>query len=699
MTKNDEPGQAFSQEDHQVAYVFDPNEEESRQQHSSKRRRVSKQTKAATTSTEPASPSFVSLFNGVEKIEFVQAREKLFRESWQRVDSRIQNALRESNSATLDEVAAFVSEAQAESYDKIPSVFIRTGSNIASQNLLFEQLSDCLQRSTPSKFVRLRSSEVTTLKSTLKRIIQDVVRRDIEDEEEDEIQPHTKHLDYDLEALRAFIKPEACDHVFVAFEDSEGFDSTLLSDLIPLLNSWRPRIPFTLLFGIATSVELLQARLLKTACQQIYGAQFDAVQTDAILEAIFKIAVSAGDVPLRLGSPLLKSMLDRQRDQMAGIQAFISSLKYAYMCHFYANPLSSLMSAPLLPQLQPEHIESIRNTPSFRVHVERLIESDDAGEPSNAQSLLENDAYLVEQIESAMTDKQRWVNGLLRSLLIAVASGAVDGDFSTVYCRAMMEGIDDSQVTEQVRRMDVPKLLAFIRQVLSIFQVGEPTVNLSPYEGDDDLFFELALKKLQDGIESLAKLAQEKSITLRSKYMGQTKVMRTTVIAQRVQLSRDSAALSEEDKQYTDYIDELTKLLSRHVTVLPVSHVFLSECWTYDSMSPARDVFVPRPRATFERSLTRPHDYLSCSCCKDNGGGIQSTLPATSILYQLYLETGSLVNVADLWTAFLDIVGEEEGDERKALLLFYRGLAELRTLGFVKSSKKKVDHIAKLKWL
>lgn len=74
----------------QVAYVFDPNEEENRQQHASKRRRLAKQTKVATTTTETASPNFVPLFNGVEKIEFVQAREKLFRESWERVDSRIQ---------------------------------------------------------------------------------------------------------------------------------------------------------------------------------------------------------------------------------------------------------------------------------------------------------------------------------------------------------------------------------------------------------------------------------------------------------------------------------------------------------------------------------------------------------------------------------------------------------------------------------
>lgn len=92
-------------------------------------------------------------------------------------------------------------------------------------------------------------------------------------------------------------------------------------------SSWRPRIPFTLLFGIATSVELLQARLLKSACRLIYGAQFDCVQAEAMLETLFNSAVAASQVPLRLGGPLLHGMLDRQQDQVAGVQAFISSLK------------------------------------------------------------------------------------------------------------------------------------------------------------------------------------------------------------------------------------------------------------------------------------------------------------------------------------------------------------------------------------
>lgn len=141
-----------------------------------------------------------------------------------------------------------------------------------------------------------------------------------------------KYLNYDLEGLYAFVQTQACDHVFVAFQDSEAFDSALLSDLIVLFHSWLPRIPFTLLFGVATSVELLQARLLKSACHLVYGAQFDVVQTDTILENIFVPAVAGTEVALRLGPGLLQSFVDRQHDQVAGIHMFVSSLKVCIGC-------------------------------------------------------------------------------------------------------------------------------------------------------------------------------------------------------------------------------------------------------------------------------------------------------------------------------------------------------------------------------
>lgn len=365
------------------------------------------------------------------------------------------------------------------------------------------------------------------------------------------------------------------------------------------------------------------------------------------------------------------------------------------MCHFYANALSSLQSTEIV--LQPEHLEAIRHLPSFRALVESAVE---AGNLYQAQSLIEDDAALVAKIQSCADQRQHWVSGLLRSLLVQEA--ALGGSFSTAYVEAIAEGVsasEDSKLTERVRLMGAAGLAIFIRRVISVFQYGEQTLSLNPSSKNEDAQLQTSLSNLLIELENLHSSAQDQNITLRSTYNGQSKVMRTTVIAQRVQLSRDSAALSEEDKAYTSIIDSLTNLLDAHISISPASSIFLSECWTYDSKAPSHSVFVPRPRAVLERSLMRPTDYLSCACCTEGSSGIQASLPPTSILYQLYLETGSLINVADLWAAFHGLVGQDEEDERKVLVSFYRGLAELRALGFVKGSKKKVDHVAKLKWL
>lgn len=130
------------------------------------------------------------------------------------------------------------------SIDKIPSAFIITGPDIASQDLLFDQLADNLEANTTGKVVRLRSAEAGSLKAALKRIIQGVTTRQAtgdEDEDEEEGVAAEKgisgrrYLDYDLEALHAFLKTQSYDHVYVSFQDSEGFDSGLLSELITLL--------------------------------------------------------------------------------------------------------------------------------------------------------------------------------------------------------------------------------------------------------------------------------------------------------------------------------------------------------------------------------------------------------------------------------------------------------------------------------
>ena len=373
------------------------------------------------------------------------------------------------------------------------------------------------------------------------------------------------------------------------------------------------------------------------------------------------------------------------------------------MCHFYANPLTMFMSTEAgISSSQPGHFETLRSLPSFRQSVESAIES---GDVKHARRLLDDDQYLIAQLQDYMSNCRRWVVRLLRALKYLTAGKASSSsNFAVLYLDAVRDGVDPAgqhaEFLGSVRQMEPSDTISFLTQALDAIREGDQTLGLDQWADEDKKtasFFSAMLAHIKD----LQSKAEGEGHVLRSKYSGQSKVLRTTVIAQKVQLSQDTAALTDQDKAYTNLIDRLVTHLQAILPCERAEDIPFHEIWLYDSRTPYKDVFMPRPRAVIERALSRPHDYLGCSCCKVEEGHIASTLPTTAILYQLYLETGSLVNVADLWSAYLAIVGNENEaglDERTALVLFYQGLAELRIMGFVKPSRKKADHIAKLAW-
>ncbi|KAF3056347.1 Origin recognition complex subunit 3 [Daldinia childiae] len=695
----------YEEKQHQAAYVFDPLDGADGASRPAKRRKVSNRQNKAEAQGPDASLTFQPLFGGSENERCVRLRQQLFETSWSQIDERIQRILRMTNQSTLDQVTSFLQTVPNHaSTGKIPSAFIITGPNLASQDLLFEQLSESLQAKVDAKVVRLRSGDASNLKAALKKIIHNVTARETDDENDLELstgKDGRKYLNYDLEALHAHLKTNPRRHIIIAFQDSEAFESSLLSDLISLFSSWLDRIPFSLLFGVATSVELFQARLLKSTCQCLYGDQFDVEQSTSIIERIFKAAIAHSDVSLRLGSSLVYDLLERQRDQVSSIPVFANSLKYVYMCHFYANPLTVFLSDDIDADIfQDAHIEAMRYLPSFRRHVETVIKK---GEIKQARLLLDDDQHLQALLKDSLRDFHQWSLNLLRKLKILTASNVLPHDFTTLYLDAVARGIDSEQIaqfSESIKRMQPADSITFLSQILSDIENGDINLGLDPWtseaEGSVSYF-----TSLLSSVKDLQANAEEQGNVLRSKYSGQTKVLRTTVIAQKVQLSEDAATLTDEDKAYTSLMDGLIEHLKEKLNSDGAKDLLFNELWFFDSKSPYRDVFIPRPRGVVERALSRPHDYLNCSCCETKGDSIMPSLPTAAILYQLYLETGSLVNVADLWSAYYGVVGEENEDgldEQPALVLFYRGLAEMKAMGLVKQSRKKADHIAKLAW-
>ncbi|TRX93875.1 hypothetical protein FHL15_005257 [Xylaria flabelliformis] len=654
--------EAYEEKQHHAAYIFDPSGDTD--DRPAKRRRVSKKIEKPGAHRLGNVGSFQRLLQGAESDQTMNLRQEVFERLWSVIDSRIQSILRDTNQSTLQQVTSFLQAAPDHTpKDKIPSAFIITGPNIASQDLLFEQLSETLQHEADAQVVRLRSGDASNLRAVLRKIIHDVVSRDSIDGD-----------DLDLTTSKDLTPRRNL--VVIAFQDSEAFDSSLLSDLISLLSSWLDRIPFAFLFGVATSVELFEARLLKSTCQRLYGDQFDVEQTASIVDKIFKTAVVHSEAPILLGPNLVGSLLERQREQVASIQDFIRSLK-------------------------PEHIEIIRHLPSFRQIVEAAAENNNA---VRAKQLLKDDRKLIENVVDCLQKRRQWITKLLRILKTFTTSKTSTVDFSSFYLDVSYNGINLSgqrdQFFDSVKRMEPCDSEGFLSRLIDLMQHGDVSLGLDPW-ADEAAETVVLLSDIQAGIKHLRSEADDQGHVLRSKYSGQSKILRTTVVAQKVQLSHDTAALTDLDKSYTDLIHRFLEYLRATVCIDGACDMPFNEVWLYDSKTPCKDVFIPRPRTVLERALSRPHDYLGCSCCKTDGDRITPTLPTTAILYQLYLETGSLINAADLWSAFYAIVGEdaEDGlDERTALVLFYRSMAEMKAMGFVKQSRKKADHVAKVAW-
>ena len=182
------------------------------------------------------------------------------------------------------------------------------------------------------------------------------------------------------------------------------------------------------------------------------------------------------------------------------------------------------------------------------------------------------------------------------------------------------------------------------------------------------------LATLRTELDQLTDHLKDPGVPLRSAYDIHHETLRTTVVAQKVSLSKNTSTLSTQDNAYTKIVDRIYSTLCTYfqTTLINPRDLFLNEILVFDSKSPHREVFAPKPRSAIERALSSPHDYLGCDCCEGSEGGLSATQPATAIVYQLYLESGAVINTADLWSAFWTIVGgdgvEDEGAEQQRAL-------------------------------
>lgn len=623
-------------------------------------------------------------------------RNKAYHGVWSQQRDRIDNALDKIHSSTVQAINSYLDDAtESTQISTIPAGIILTGPGLSSSSSIGQHIVNSVSAQKRRAYVSLESGVATNLKALLKTLIQRATANSAIDDEEDDLVSTARKgprlLNYDLQILSDYARERKVEQVVVAFQDTEAFSSGLLSELIELMSSWRDRIPFVCLFNIATSVDFLQQRLSRAAVQSLDGELFDAAPSTGEVQLVFS-AITQPDTRLWIGPTLFASALERQSDYIQSIDGLVEMVQYAYMSNYYANALSVFLDPDLERKDVPsDHFAALRSTESFRIHAQSLLANK---QTEVVRELLDSDDRLFnEATEQIQTGLDALLEMTVALDVIRAVQERLPGSATTpktsLYVQAMSNKLRGSAMLRALFlaiRKSPSDITASIIEAVAASDIHEETRDQISSIG-----------------ERLQQLADANSThPLRSEDDLGSSTLRTTVVAQKVHLSKHKAELSKQDAAYTDLLRSFTDVLEAyfHDTLVNYKDLPFHEIFVYDLKSPHREVFTPRPRHAIERALASPHDYLDCECCAPEAGqeaGLSASQPATSVLYQLYLESGSLINVSDLWQAFQAVMGEKQGEE-VLMALFQRGLAELRYLGLLKSTRKKADHVAKVAW-
>lgn len=640
---------------------------------------------------------FVRLLGGNESVKAAETRWKLYNEAWGFQEEKINKLLDTANTQVLKDIENFILQPWDDNVDaRIDTSIILPGSNIANHIRLFSQIKERVKRMTNVHTVSLTSKACPNLKTALKIIVGTIteggdedeeVEQEEDDEEEDESDGEDlrfdKRLRYDLDILADWCKKQAKTisnpedlRVIISVEDADSFDITILTGLIKMLQSYISQIPLKLMLSVATSLEVFQEKLPRSCIRLLKGTPFHAQMSDGIMRILDATLFSFDRHTLMLGPKLFKNLVHRQMESIESVDAFISSLKFIFMSHYYSNPFSifsqcgadednELFESEIKPLISKSHIQAIRMTNSFKTFISQLVE---AGDCEEARLLLEDDQALKERISDSVINFRSYSSQVLAAvdivIALQVAAGETPSSKIDLYIGALSSELWNESILADLIETVASGGLECTKKLL------EKLCELSDKGG--------ILRDLYDVIEN---------------EHGQ--------VIQWYTHNRDSENLiNPEDYQEVSAKSVAQVCDALNTSLRPFNNYLLYEAFVTDSAKLQEDVFLPTQRPALELALSEPIHYLGAPGSQT---GIRHE-PHLSILYQLYRESSVFINSFDYYTAFKEMLPEPSEDENKAewekktLAWFLQGIAELKLLGIVRDSKRKFECVEKISW-
>ncbi|CAL8296241.1 unnamed protein product [Arctogadus glacialis] len=614
---------------------------------------------------------------------------------------------------------------------EIPTAALVLGVNVPDHDMTFQSLCELLQQSVTPHVACLQAKECGALKGLMRKVLERLVGSAAEeeaDEEEGDTHPHPKGAHCTLATLcewyetkskksstpgkkRSSEEEPARPPIVIIFKDLEAFNPRVLQDFILICSRYVEQLPLILVFGIATSPSTIQQVLPHSVSSLLCIELFQSLSCTQHLSTVMDKLILTHHFPFKPNAKVLQVLVSIFLYHDFSVRNFIKGLKLALLEHYLNQPLSVLCCEKKeevelnTTQLSHRGLESVRQLASFRRYVEQQ-------QPQEQVALLTSDQHMKETCKKLLKDLHKYhknyypvlrcLHALTRSLPRVPLGKQIRELHITCLEGNVWEREEYRSAMQLLRMLAKEELLRELRGCQDILKLCRSTKMRAPLERLQEL-----LDQFERLDEAKPETAANEDMTSPAKSMEKkTDLFQLQKTLLEMKETRRTKKLSGFEILRNEALDFIDALVRSHL--VPPETQPLHEVCYYSSSALLRRHLNATPRTSIQTALSSPYHYLQNDALLTEDGGVSNAAPDLCIVHKLHLECGRLINLYDWLEAYATVVSAAEGkdpeseeygkvDELKHAR-FIQAVSELQFLGFIKSTKQKTDHVARLTW-
>ncbi|XP_055854624.1 origin recognition complex subunit 3 [Episyrphus balteatus] len=648
---------------------------------------------------------------------------KTYSQTWSNFLTDIETLQRESYSKTLKDLVDHIGKAYNSDSSSVknilPAAALLTGINQPDHHEQFETLSQRIREELSASVCVIQSRDCSSVKAAVETMVYGFVEEPFEEDEEDRDHKRLRRSQCTMQVLAEWHKssqPEST--LVVILPDFECFNGKILQDFILILSSYCSKVPIVLILGVATAVSALHSTLPYHVTSKIRLKIFQTQAAPVGLNEILEKVILSPKHSVHLSGKAFKFLTHIFLFYDFSINGFIQGFKYCLMEHFfqgnaYALCTSYFSSLKMIKYLTHEDMETIRHLLSFRPYVESLNDC------QSIIAILTDDGYLKKKLPKLLRDCHLhfiYFRAFLEFLTVLVQD--LPKSPMGKLQRELYSSCLSKDITETAEFKESWQMLAFMSKdefVANVSRAITTTIDFINANDQDLDLSETFRPKINEKLDCLKELLT-KVVMAGMEVKQQTKsTSAITTENDLKQMSRQDLKekllqMSKQEKPISDFTRSVNETLEYIKTQIveeclkPLTKAPpLYELFVFSDIANVRRNIIGAPRAALHMALNNPHYYLQCKCCElDSNLSMVPTLPDLSVAYKLHLECGKMINLFDWLQSFRSVLDYSEEDQEQVdpeiQARFTRAVAELQFLGYIKTSKRKTDHVTRLTW-